>query len=287
MKHLNWIISISRPRFWPYLAGPWAVGMVTASSSISDFKNTLFWIGMLFFLWPANFFLYGVNDYADGDTDKYNPKKQNYEHLYQTNQNRLLGILLGLLAILSIVFVSFFPTLESQIVFALWVFCSTFYSVQPLRFKAKLFIDSCSNVLYILPGVMVFLMFQPLANLSWPLVVAAWVWAMGMHLFSALPDIQSDRSAKVKTTAVWLGFKKATLLTAVYYSTAALLCGLYANTWLGLLAFLCYSVPTLYIYFTKNKESVFFLYKKFPFINLFSGAALFIYVIFKYNLLFS
>ena len=285
MKHLEWILSISRPRFWTYLAGPWAVGMVTASSSLNDFTNAFFWMGLLFFLWPANFFLYGVNDFADGDTDKFNPKKQQYENLYQTNQNSILWSLMGVLAILSLVFVCFFPTLESQIVFGIWVLFSAFYSLRPIRFKARLLMDSCSNVLYILPGVMAFLMFQPLEKLSWPLVIAAWVWTMGMHLFSALPDIKSDRSAKVKTTAVWLGFKKATLLTIVYYSTAAILCALYANVWLGLLAFLCYSIPTTYIYFTKNNKRVFLLYKKFPFINLLTGAVLFIYVIFKHNLL--
>jgi 4-hydroxybenzoate polyprenyltransferase len=287
MKQFNWVFTISRPRFWPYLAGPWAVGMVTASKSISDFKSILFWMGLLFFLWPANFFLYGVNDYADGDTDKYNPKKQQYENLYQTNQNRILWILLSIIAVISGIFIWFLPAVESQIVFLIWVLFSTFYSEPPLRFKARLLIDSCSNVLYILPGIMVFLIFQPLVNLSLPLVASAWVWAMGMHLFSALPDIKSDRSAKVKTTAVWLGFKKATLLTMAYYSIAALLCGIYANIWLGVLAFFCYGVPTVYIYYTKNTESVFILYKKFPLINLFYGASLFIYVIFKNNLLFS
>ena len=167
----------------------------------------------------------------------------------------------------------------------IWVFFSAFYSLRPLRFKARLLLDSFSNVLYILPGIMVFLIFEPLENLSWPLIVSAWVWAMGMHLFSALPDIKSDRSAKVKTTAVWLGFKKATLLTLTYYTTAAFLCGVYVNIWLGVLGFLCYGIPTSYIYFTKNTENVFVLYKKFPFINLFFGATIFIYVIFKYNLL--
>ena len=287
MKQFRWVFTISRPRFWSYLAGPWAVGMVTASNSISDFKNVLFWIGFLFFLWPANFFLYGVNDYADGDTDKFNPKKQQYENLYQTNQNAILWILMAIIAVLSGVFIWFFPTVESQFVFVIWVLFSTFYSVRPLRFKSRLLLDSWSNVLYILPGIMVYLIFEPLANLSWPLVVAAWVWAMGMHLFSALPDIKSDRSAKVKTTAVWLGFKKASLLTLAYYSTAAILCGIYANIWLGVLGVLCYCVPTAYIYSTKNTESVFLLYKKFPLINLIYGASLFIYVIFKNNLLFS
>ena len=285
MKHLNWILSISRPRFWTYLAGPWAVGMVTASNSLNDFTSALFWLGLLFFLWPANFFLYGVNDYADGDTDKFNPKKQDYEKLYQTNQNRILWSLIVILAIISVIFLCFFPTFESQIVFGIWVLFSAFYSLRPIRFKAILIIDSCSNVLYILPGVMAFLMFQPLGKLSWPIVIAAWVWSMGMHLFSALPDIKSDCSAKVKTTAVWLGYKRATLLTIAYYTSAALLCALYANVWLGLLAFLCYSIPTTYIYFTKNNQKVFMLYKKFPFINLLTGAVIFIYVIFKHNLL--
>jgi len=287
MKQLGWVFTISRPRFWHYLAGPWAMGMVTASNSISDFKSTLFWIGLFFFLWPANFFLYGLNDYADGDTDKYNPKKQQYEDLYQNNQNTVLWIILTIIAVLSATFVWFFPTVESQIVFVIWVLFSSFYSLRPLRFKARLLMDSFSNVLYILPGIIVFLMFEPVEKLSWPLVAAAWVWAMGMHLFSALPDIKSDRSAKVKTTAVWLGFKKATLLTLAYYSTAGLLCGLYADIWLGVLGFFCYGIPTTYIYFTKNTEYIFTVYKKFPFINLFSGATLFIYVIFKYNLLIS
>lgn len=285
MKQLGWLLTISRPRFWPYLAGPWAVGMVTASNSIVDFKSTLFWIGLFFFLWPANFFLYGLNDYSDGDTDKYNPKKQQYEDLYQHKHNNVLWMIIATIAIFTVVFIWFFPTVESQIVFVIWVFFSTSYSLRPLRFKARLLLDSFSNILYILPGIMVFLIFEPLANLSWPLVGAAWVWAMGMHLFSALPDIKSDRSANVKTTAVWLGFKKATLLTLTYYSIAALLCGVYVNIWLGFLGFLCYGVPTAYIYFTKKTKNVFVLYKQFPLINLFSGATLFIYVIFKYNLL--
>jgi 4-hydroxybenzoate polyprenyltransferase len=261
--------------------------MVTASDSIKDFQSTMFWSGLLFFLWPANFILYGINDYADGDTDQYNPKKQQYENLYNTKQNKHLLIILAALAIVSFVFVSYFPSFEAQLVFVLWLFLSIFYSVRPLRFKARLFIDSLSNLLYILPGIMAFLIFQPLENLSWPLVFAAWVWAMGMHLFSALPDIRADKAAKVKTTAVWLGFKKATLLTLLYYSIAALLCAMYANIWLGLLAFISYCIPTAYIYFTSNTHGVFLIYKKFPFINLINGAALFIYVIFEYDLLIS
>ena len=65
--------------------------------------------------------------------------------------------------------------------------------------------------------------YAPLADLYWSLVISAWAWTMGTHLFSALPDIDVDRSAQVKTTAVWLGHKYATLLTPFYFITAVAL----------------------------------------------------------------
>ena len=104
MKRFNWIISISRPRFWSYLAGPWAVGMVSAANSIYDFQNILFWLGLLFFLWPANFLLYGINDYTDRDTDKFNPKKKDYEKLYEQRQNIVFWSLLSSLTVICVAF---------------------------------------------------------------------------------------------------------------------------------------------------------------------------------------
>ena len=211
MKQLSWIINISRPRFWTYLVGPWAVGMVTAANEFSDFAHVLFWAGMVFFLWPANFFLYGLNDFADRDTDQWNPKKGNYEGLYVSDKDRTVLGICGAVLLLSFVFGCMLPNRAAQMVLFLWLLLSSFYSLRPLRLKSRLFLDSFSNVLYILPGVIVYLAYKPLSDLSLPLIIGAWTWAMGMHLFSALPDIAADRNANVKTTAVWLGHKYATL----------------------------------------------------------------------------
>jgi 4-hydroxybenzoate polyprenyltransferase len=178
------------------------------------------------------------------------------------------------------------PSFEARMVLLLWLCLSACYSLRPLRFKSRLFFDSFSNVLYILPGVIVFLAYAPLAEMSWHLVISAWAWAMGMHLFSALPDIEADRSAQVKTTAVWLGHKYATLLTLLYFATAAVLIATNVALWMGVVGFLAYCLPTVYVLFLTEEESQKLLkvYKVFPVINAICGGCIFVYIFFEHQL---
>jgi len=78
------------------------------------------------------------------------------------------------------------------------------YSAPPVRFKTTPFLDSVSNGLYILPGAAAYAAVSgthpPIAALA-----GAWLWAMGMHTFSAIPDIEPDRAAGIGTTATLLG----------------------------------------------------------------------------------
>jgi len=71
-------------------------------------------------------------------------------------------------------------------------------------FKTTPFLDSVSNGLYILPGAAAYAAVSgthpPIAALA-----GAWLWAMGMHTFSAIPDIEPDRAAGIRTTATLLG----------------------------------------------------------------------------------
>jgi len=170
MNNTAWILKISRPRFWSYLVGPWAVGMVIAASYFSDFKALLFWIGFLFFLWPANFFLYGLNDFADQDTDYFNPKKSTYEARYRNSQNKPLILVITMIGAMALLFMWILPTWSSKFVLMLWLLLASFYSLPPIRFKSRLFFDSFSNVLYILPGLIIFLVYQPPSEISWPIL---------------------------------------------------------------------------------------------------------------------
>ena len=86
---LKSIVEISRPRFWLYLAGTYLVGYAFGAENIYSLQNFNFIIHFLFFLIPANIFLYGINDIYDEDTDQFNQKKGTYEHKLQMDEKNI------------------------------------------------------------------------------------------------------------------------------------------------------------------------------------------------------
>ena len=94
------------------------------------------------------------------------------------------------------------------------------YSAPPFRFKTTPFLDSVSNGLYILPGAAAYAV---VAGSHPPLsaVVGAWLWSMGMHTFSAIPDIEPDRAAGIETTATVLGETRTYAYCGVMWLAAA------------------------------------------------------------------
>jgi 4-hydroxybenzoate polyprenyltransferase len=197
-----YLSKLSRPRFWFYLAGPVLVGLVYAADTprqlVTPFNFALF----LYFLLPANLFLYGVNDYFDADIDAQNPKKDKKEVRY--TDDTVVAALVVASGVAGLAFVPFLPT-PALVAVAVFYFFAVEYSAPPLRFKTTPFADSFSNGLYIVPGVVGFLVLAPVDALPPLGVVGAWLWAMGMHTFSAVPDIEPDRAAGIQTTATYLG----------------------------------------------------------------------------------
>lgn len=97
MPYLRFLLKVSRPRFWLYLFGPYIVGIAAAGASRSDFIRTDVIVFGLYFLFPANLLIYGINDIFDFETDKLNPKKVEYEALVSPeNHSRLLIAILVL-----------------------------------------------------------------------------------------------------------------------------------------------------------------------------------------------
>ena len=52
-------------------------------------------------------------------------------------------------------------------------------------------------------------------------VAGGWLWAMGMHTFSAIPDIEPDREAGITTTATVLGKRRTYAYCAVCWLASA------------------------------------------------------------------
>jgi 4-hydroxybenzoate polyprenyltransferase len=216
-SRVGYLLRLSRPRFWFYLAGPAVVGVVYAARTGGDLFTPLT-VGLFFyFLVPANVFLYGVNDVFDADIDEENPKKDDREVRYQGGRDVVVVVLLG-----GVLGVTLLPALPTRAVVAMLVFLalSIEYSAPPFRFKTKPFLDSLSNGLYLLPGVVAYAAvadaYPPTAAL-----VGAWLWTMAMHTFSAVPDIEPDRAAGIRTTATVLGQRWTSAYCGVVWLGAA------------------------------------------------------------------
>ncbi len=213
--------KVSRVRFWLYLGGTYLIGYVIGITDLVQLTDPAFLLHLFFFMIPANIFLYGVNDISDRDTDIFNPKKDEKEYRAAEKDRRNLYILVVLSFLYGAFLVLFSqPDLTAVGLFVSWMLLSFFYSAKPMRFKALPILDFSSNFLYVIPALLAF--YQ--ASLTIPPllpVFAAFMWTSAMHLFSAVPDIEADKRANLKTTAVVFGKNVSLALCLVFWTAFA------------------------------------------------------------------
>ncbi len=157
-KTLYSFLPTSRPRFWIYILGPFVIGIIAAFFSIgsvqdifSSLTRSHLWL-FLYFSFPANLLVYGVNDIFDYETDVLNQKKENYETIINPTQHRSLWISIILLNV-PFLLLSILPNPYSYFFLILFCLSAIFYSAPPLRAKAKPVLDTIvSGLIYISPG---------------------------------------------------------------------------------------------------------------------------------------
>lgn len=269
---MHFLLKVSRPRFWFYIFGPYIVGLVSAFSDQAVLTNDHAWFA-LYFLWSANLLIYGVNDIFDYDTDKLNPKKIDYEGLVTPEKRSGLVTAICILNIPFLIKALFFTNLSAAISAIGFLFFSVFYSAPPIRAKAKPFLDSAFNILYVLPGVFAY----SLVTGEFPpamIVVAAGCWTAAMHAYSAIPDIEADKAAGLKTIATVLGPYGTLAACAILYAAPAILSFEYlgiASVTLGG-AYILLMLASVVSY---RSGRLFKLYRAFPLINIAAGFVIF------------
>ena len=275
------VLALSRPRFWIYVLGPYLVGLAAGAASLGDFSQLRVLIFGLFFTLPANLLIYGVNDIFDYETDVLNAKKTGYETLVPPAQRSQLWRCIALLNIpFALALFAFGLSTAALTAMAAFLFFSLFYSMPPIRAKARPVLDSMFNVLYICPAAFAYFLIGG-ARFSWTLFFAAWLWAMAMHAYSAVPDISSDRAASLSTIATRFRFRGTLWLCLVLYAVSALL----AFSTLGVLApalGAVYVALMLRSLSTQGEAELLGVYRFFPMINTLSGMALF-FAVFLYK----
>ncbi|MFB6108453.1 MAG: prenyltransferase [Haloplanus sp.] len=214
----RYLLKLSRPRFWFYLAGPVVVGVAYGAATVSDLVSPPALALFAYFLVPANVLLYGVNDVFDADVDESNPKKSGREVRYTGNRVVVAAVVVA--GLLVVVPVALTPS-RAWPYLAGFLLLGVGYSAPPLRFKTTPLLDSLSNGLYVLPGAAAYAAVSgaPPPALA---LLGGWLWTMAMHTFSAVPDVDPDRAAGIRTTATVLGERGAYAYCAVCWTLAAL-----------------------------------------------------------------
>ena len=263
------LYKTSRPKFWSYTFGTFLVGYFLGIND-ADPKELLDWrfiVFLVFFTFVANLFVYGVNDLADEDTDKHNIKKVKQEHLLQTSQSGVLKYSIIATIFLSALIAFYIPNIRYWLIG--FIILGASYSLPPLRFKMRPFIDSISNVFYLFPAVIGYLLNQEYLPSFW-----SWgyifLFPIAMHLYSAIPDIDADKKAKLKTTAVIFGKDISLVICNVIWLVFALMIIRTANFFPWSLVLLVYpTLPLLNLNFKKFEIEKSYWF--FPYINFLIG----------------
>lgn len=254
-----------------YVFGPYIVGAVIGSPNPRAYFSLVSLVFAAFWLFPANLLIYGANDIFDFETDRLNAKKRGYETLVPPDERGALWKSIALWCIPFAPMMAFTPR-ACWVAMAGFLFFSLFYSAPPIRAKARPVLDSAFNVLYIFPGAFGYFLCGG-HNFSIQLFLAATLWAMAMHAYSAVPDIDADREANVPTVATFLGLRATLFACWALYLLAALL-SFFALKGLAVVLALVYSVLIIRSLAANTQSGVMQIYRGFPLVNALAGASL-------------
>lgn len=271
-KNISFFIKVSRPRFWIYTGGTYVVGYALALTSFSDFLRPEYYLYLFYFFLLANLFIYGVNDYWDGETDKLNPKKDEKEcRIENKERKKLLNVIYIVLGFSLLMMI--FQNTGERILFSIFLFLSYFYSAKPFRFKEKPFLDFSSNYLYIMPGIFAYYLLSGSIP-SFIILVGAYFHIAAMHIFSAIPDIEYDSAAGIQTTPVFIGEKASLIICSIFWIILSIIV-IYLSKF-NLLSFLVLIYPifpiSLLLYSKIKIENI---YWYLPYVNTCLGGLLF------------
>jgi len=281
------LLKISRPRFWIYEIGPYLIGIAAATHfELSAWLFLSTFIFLFFFTYPANIYIYGINDIFDYETDKLNPKKTSYESLVMPDEWPKLWKNIILFCLPFLIYSFFILKIEALIAFLAFFFFAGFYSAPPIRAKARPFLDSFFSAgHYVATAVFSYLLINNIQDrsFSWEILgictLAGLLWSIAMHAYSAVPDIQADRDANLETIATKLEKRNTIILCAVFY----LLSGVLVFQFLGIISII---LAIIYVAFMirslkTSDEELFKIYTYFPKINSVVGMIIFFAVLFN------
>ena len=213
------ILATSRPVSWVNTAYPFAAAYLLAGGGL----DAMLIVGSLFFLFPYNLVMYGVNDVFDYESDLRNPRKGGIEGALLARQSHrmiLLACLVLAAPFLAVLVLA--GDLAANAVLAGSMAAVLAYSLPVLRFKERAGLDSLTSAVhFVSPAVYGWILAgAPVHRTQWMVFGAFLLWGVASHALGAVQDIIPDRAAKLGSIAASLGARPTVFLVLGAYVLA-------------------------------------------------------------------
>ncbi|TAK89525.1 prenyltransferase [Patescibacteria group bacterium] len=249
IKRIKILLLASRPFSWVNTAFPFAAAYLLAGGQPGPF----FTVGCLFFLFPFNLLMYGVNDVYDYESDILNPRKGGIEGAKIPKPYH--RFVLGASTVICLPFALYLITanLIAALILALLLIDAVAYSAPPLRLKERPFIDSVSSSFHFAGPALFGLMAAGFNQQLVPAILALFVWGLASHAFGAIQDIEPDKQAGIGSIATALGQTATSWLCIALFVLAAIITSTYgAVSYILLAALSLYPLNVWWSWRTKN-----------------------------------
>lgn len=218
---IHTILLSSRPISWINTAFPFAATYLLVFQRV----DPILILGTLYFLFPYNFMMYGVNDVYDYESDLRNPRKGGVEGALVPP--RLHKPILYSVAFINapfvVVLLLMMNNIMSQLFLLLIVFMALAYSIPFLRFKERPILDSITSSFHFVSPMVLVLLLSGWESEYSAYVVAFVAWGMASHAFGAVQDILADRKAGIASIATVFGAANTTRFAAGLYTLASII----------------------------------------------------------------
>jgi len=235
-SNLSFVIKASRPGLWA--TAVWFYLLPLGRRHV--FGSAGFWFGLVYVTLPLGLIIYGWNDIADADIDKFNPRKGTFLFGARGSQEQLRRLPLQI-ALAQAIFAAVFLLLTGPKIllwFAGLIAFTAIYNFPRYGLKQNPPFDILNQAGYLLVFVLSsWLNHAP--QLRWPAMLFGALFAMHSHVFGEVMDIGPDRQSGRRTTATVIGANASKrLISGMLAIEALLIYRNYAGVWIsGALAF--------------------------------------------------
>lgn len=216
------VVKVARPGFWPTQL--WFYLLPMAGQNM--FGSTAFWLGAFYVCFPLGLLLYGWNDLGDAETDRINPRKDSW--LFGARPDAgLRAQLPWIIALVQLPFAVIFVLVAGPKML-LWFVAvlATNFTYNNAQWKQKPVLDILNQAGYVLIFVLASWLCG-IEQLSTPVIIFSAMFAMQSHLFGQLMDLEEDRIAGRRSTAILLGCRRAKGLLSLLMWTEAAIAAVY------------------------------------------------------------